>query len=67
MFDNGTLYPAGDPALKILGSPQTLANWRCEGRGPAFIKLGGRVAYRGDDLNRWIEGQRVDPAATAAA
>lgn len=23
----------------------TLANWRCEGRGPAFVKIGTRVLY----------------------
>lgn len=26
-------------------SPQALANWRSEGRGPAFVKIGGRVLY----------------------
>ncbi len=51
MFDEHKLYLAGDPALLVLGRPSTLAHWRSEGRGPAFIKLGARVAYRGSDLN----------------
>ena len=32
-----------------------------EGRGPAFIKLGSRVAYRGSDLNAWLATRSVRP------
>jgi predicted site-specific integrase-resolvase len=48
------------PALtgQVLGiSPQTLARWRVEGKGPPFVKLGGRVAYRQATLQSWIEGR----------
>lgn len=31
-------------------SPRTLERWRCYGSGPAFLKLGGRVVYRLDDV-----------------
>jgi predicted site-specific integrase-resolvase len=31
-------------------SEVTLARWRCEGIGPAFVKLNGRVAYRLEDV-----------------
>ena len=31
------------------------------GRGPAFIKLGSRVAYRGSDLNAWLATRSVRP------
>lgn len=31
-------------------SPRTLERWRCHGHGPAFLKLGGRVVYRLDDV-----------------
>ena len=61
MFDDDKLYPARDPALRKLGSPSTLAHWRTEGRGPAFIKLGARVAYRGSDLNQWLASRTVRP------
>jgi hypothetical protein len=27
-------------------SPRTLERWRWSGKGPAFVKLGGRVVYR---------------------
>ena len=61
MFDDHKLYLAGDPALLVLGRPSTLAHWRSEGRGPAFIKLGARVAYRGSDLNEWLVSRTVRP------
>ena len=61
VFDDQKLYLAGDPALLVLGRPSTLAHWRSEGRGPAFVKLGGRVAYYGSDLNRWVETRTVRP------
>ena len=33
-------------AARILGlSPRTLEKQRCQGRGPAYHKLGGRVLY----------------------
>ena len=64
MFEGDRLYLTGDPALLLLGRPSTLAHWRSEGRGPAYIKLGSRVAYRGSDLNQWVEAQTVRPTDT---
>lgn len=31
-------------------SPRTLERWRFTGEGPQFIKLGGRVVYRLEDV-----------------
>ena len=31
-------------------SPRTLERWRWLGQGPSFLKLGGRVAYRIEDV-----------------
>ncbi|THD71148.1 DNA-binding protein [Thalassobius vesicularis] len=31
-------------------SPRTLERWRWVGDGPSFIKLGGRVIYRIEDV-----------------
>lgn len=31
-------------------SPRTLERWRWLGEGPAYLKLGGRVAYRHEDV-----------------
>ncbi len=31
-------------------SPRTLERWRWEGIGAKYIKIGGRVLYRADDI-----------------
>ncbi len=36
-------------------SLKTLATWRLRGFGPAFIKVGHRIAYRPQDLQQFIE------------
>ena len=63
MFDESRLYPANDPALTTIAPYSTMAHWRSEGRGPAYIKVGPRVMYTGADLNRWLDERRVEPAA----
>ena len=65
MFDPDRLYLTNDPALRALGKFSTLAHWRCEGRGPSYIKVGSRVAYSGKDLNAWLATQRIDPTDRA--
>ena len=34
-------------------SPRTLEQWRWQGRGPRFLKLGGRVLYRLADVEAY--------------
>ena len=48
-------------AAEYLGLPQnTLAQWRSQRKGPEFFKLGGYlVRYAEEDLNTWLEAQRV--------
>jgi Helix-turn-helix domain len=31
-------------------SPRTLEQWRWQGRGPRYLKIGGRVVYRLSDI-----------------
>lgn len=31
-------------------SPRTLERWRCTKTGPIFLKIGGRVVYRLEDV-----------------
>lgn len=61
MFEPAKLYLTSDPALLVLGRPSTLAHWRSEGSGPAFIKLGMRVAYSGAALNEWLRVRTIHP------
>jgi hypothetical protein len=39
-------------------SLQTLANWRYQGTGPQYLKLGGRVLYPLAELLAW-ERERI--------
>ena len=63
MFDADRFYAATDPAMRFIASYQTLAHWRAREIGPAFHRLGGRILYKGADLNAFIESRRVEPTA----
>ncbi|MFC7478427.1 helix-turn-helix transcriptional regulator [Dankookia sp. GCM10030260] len=45
-------------ALRWNLSPRTLERWRWLGKGPAYLKLGGRVAYRLEDVEAHETAQR---------
>ena len=40
-------------AVRWTISPRTLERWRFTGEGPQFIKIGGRVAYRVEDIEAY--------------
>lgn len=61
MFEDDRLYRAGDPALRPIGAYFTMAAWRCQSKGPAYVRIGRRIFYRGRDLNEWLEKQTVRP------
>ena len=66
-FDPQKLYPASDPTVTEIIPYSTGASWRCEGKGPSYLKLsGGRVFYRGSELNAWLESRTVRPKTAAA-
>lgn len=53
-------------AAAYLGvSVQSLRNWRCLGRGPAYLKLSpgprGRVKYQIEDLDEYKKRCRIKP------
>lgn len=37
-------------AKRWLRSHRTLENWRTKGKGPTYIKIGGKVLYRLSDI-----------------
>jgi predicted site-specific integrase-resolvase len=47
-------------------SPRTLERWRWLGQGPAFLKLGGRVAYRITDIEAFEQAQLQTGTASCA-
>lgn len=48
-------------------STSTLAKLRLSGNGPTYIKLGRRVAYKPEDLDAWINANRVNSTAEYTA
>ena len=50
-------------------SHRTLERWRWEGRGPRYLKIGGRVVYRLSDIEAYEAGRQrnvIVPASQAA-
>ena len=60
MIEPNKLYSPHAPELRPIAARQTLAMWRYKGRGPAYVKAGHRVLYRGTDLLAWLEAQTVE-------
>jgi predicted site-specific integrase-resolvase len=49
-------------------SPRTLERWRWLGQGPRFLKIGGRVVYRLEDVEAYeAENMRASTAAAVPA
>jgi len=49
-------YLKDKAAGEVLGfAPVTLQEWRREGKGPPFVRLGRSVRYRRADLDAWAE------------
>jgi len=51
------LITSNDTASILCLSPKTLRKWRWEGKGPKFIKVGHKVAYRQEDITTFIQQQ----------
>jgi predicted site-specific integrase-resolvase len=41
----------------------TLAKWRKDGKGPLFVKRGGRIEYPSIELHVWLQACRREQAA----
>ena len=65
LFDPDTLYRPKSPEMRRIGTPGGLATMRCKGQGPPYFKIGTKVAYRGSDLNEWMESRYVVPPDNA--
>ena len=48
------LWPDTKAVLRLPCSIHTLRWWRRIGRGPAFVRIGGRVFYRPEDIESWL-------------
>jgi hypothetical protein len=53
---NGHMDPA-NAALYLGRAVHTLAQWRCEGRGPRFVRVNGRIFYPKVELDSFLAGE----------
>jgi hypothetical protein len=52
--------------LRAIAAEQTLAVWRCKGKGPPYTLCGSNVTYEGSDLLAWLKSKRIDPEMETA-
>ena len=51
-----------EQVAKELGKTvQTLYNWRWQGKGPKYVKIGNRVMYRPEDIAAFIMDSIHEP------
>jgi len=62
MEDFQALLTESQAAKRLGARPTTLNKWRTRNKGPAYLKLAGKVRYRAADIEAFIEGSRVIPA-----
>ncbi|MDA8139434.1 MAG: helix-turn-helix domain-containing protein [Desulfobacteraceae bacterium] len=60
-------YSTKEAASRLGLRPQTLANWRFQGRGPRYLKIGAKPIYREEDLEDYENAHLVDPEAVNAS
>lgn len=69
MADNSALLTPRQVQDRYGIAPQTLANYRWRGEGPAYIKTSpsrtGRVLYRPSAIEQWLSDRTIVPAAQA--
>lgn len=56
------LLPPSEAARYLGQDPKAGPGWlakaRVNGSGPTFVKLGGRIFYDREDLDRWIDANK---------
>ena len=62
-FEDDRYYKTDDPALAVIATRGTMSQWRHRGEGPRYVRLGGRILYRGRDINAWLDERIVEPTA----
>jgi excisionase family DNA binding protein len=55
----GILLTEPEVADRLRVSLACLRRWRLERRGPRFLKVGSRVRYPTEELDRWIDSLPV--------
>lgn len=66
-IDPEELIDTVEAAKLLRQKPQTLAAWRCEKRGPEYLKIGRSIFYRRASIGEFIAASVVVPAKIAIA
>lgn len=54
-------------AARVLGlGYRTLEQWRYQGKGPPYLKVGRQVRYLPHELEAWLRGRRIEPEGHGA-
>ncbi|WP_415714468.1 helix-turn-helix transcriptional regulator [Roseibium sp.] len=53
------VFTAEQVAEQLGLATSTLAKMRLSGAGPSYLKLGRRVVYRPEDIDSWLQENRV--------
>lgn len=61
------LAPPAEVAAAFGCSEQKLAVWRCEGKGPPYVKIGRDVFYRRSTIREWVAERELQPSPAKAA
>ncbi|WP_316205298.1 helix-turn-helix domain-containing protein [Bradyrhizobium sp. SZCCHNS3004] len=61
--DPEELLDVAETAQLLRHKEATLATWRCEGRGPEYVKIGRSIFYRRAAISSWLARQIVRPDA----
>jgi hypothetical protein len=62
-----TFLTPDEAAEALRTSVRTLERRRLDGSGPKFVKLGGRVLYRPEDIAAWADERTFASTAEAQA
>lgn len=63
MIQANSLLTAGEAAKYLSLSPKTLANMRCKGEGPEWVRVSKRaIRYRFSDLEAFITASTAEAA-----
>ena len=64
-MNSTTFLTQGEAADYLRLSPRTLERHRVAGTGAKFTRLGRRIVYRRDELDRWTESRTFSSTAEA--
>lgn len=54
MTDEDQLLTPPEAAAMVKFKASTLAVWRCEGTGPAYLRINRSIRYRTSDVKEWL-------------